>query len=159
MADDANAILKGIAENIFSGKGNAGNAFSLDISKWAEQTKSDIALTVRKTAMDMFTRIVLRSPVDTGRFRANWYTSLGSPSDKKDWESEDKSGAVSISRINSTAQQYNLGDMIWMSNNLVYAWPLERGHSGQAPAGMVGITVQEFQSVFDRAAKSTKSFS
>lgn len=136
----------------------ASNGFSLDIGKWAEQTKSDIALTVRRTAVDMFSRIVMRSPVDTGRFCNNWFVSLGQPSSATT-DATDKSGAGSIARINATAAEYQMGDTIWMSNNLKYAWRLETGWSKQAPAGMVAITVAEFQSIFDKAAKSTKSFS
>lgn len=135
----------------------ASNGFSLDISKWAEQTQSDIALVVRKTALDMFSRIVMRSPVDTGRFRNNWNVSIGKPvSDTND--GLDPSGGKSIGKIAGVTASYKLGDVIWMSNGLPYAWRLETGWSKQAPVGMVGVTVQETQSIFDRAAKSTKSF-
>lgn len=135
----------------------ASSSFSLDISEWAKQTQSDIALVVRKTSLDMFSRIVMRSPVDTGRFRNNWNVSIGKPvSDTND--GVDPSGGKAIGKIAAVSATYKLGDTIWMSNGLPYSWPLERGHSKQAPIGMVGITVQETQSIFDRAAKSTKSF-
>ena len=39
------------------------------------------------------------------------------------------------------------GDVIYLTNNLPYAVPLEEGYSKQAPAGMVALTVQDFQSV------------
>lgn len=135
----------------------ASNSFSLDVSKWAAQTTADIATVVRKTTLDMFGRIIMRSPVDTGRFRNNWYASIGKPSGSAN-EGTDPSGAGSLARVNAAAIEYKLGDTIWMSNNLKYAWRLETGWSKQAPAGMVAITVAEFQSIFDKAAKSTKSF-
>lgn len=135
----------------------ADNSFSLNISKWAAQTTSDIALTVRKTSLDMFGRIIMRSPVDTGRFRNNWYATIGRPANTTT-DAVSKSGEASFERLASAVSEYKLGDTIWMSNSLPYAWKLETGWSKQAPAGMVGITVQEFQALFDRAAKSTKSF-
>lgn len=135
----------------------ASNGFSLNISEWAKQTQSDIALVVRKTALDMFSRIVMRSPVDTGRFRNNWNVSIGKPVSDTN-EGVDPSGGKAIGKIAAVSATYKLGDTIWMSNGLPYAWRLETGWSKQAPAGMTGVTVQEFQAVFDKAAKSTKSF-
>ncbi len=35
------------------------------------------------------------------------------------------------------------GDTIWISNNLAYIVALEKGHSRQAPHGMVALSVEE----------------
>ena len=34
---------------------------------------------VRMATVELFSRVVLRSPVDTGRFRANWFIGYGEP--------------------------------------------------------------------------------
>lgn len=135
----------------------ASNGFSLNITEWAKQTTADIETVVRKTAIDMFGRIIMRSPVDTGRFRNNWYVSIGGPSSRTT-ENVDPSGSNAMARVAEAAARYKLGDTIYMTNSLPYAWRLETGWSKQAPAGMVGITVAEFQQIFNRSAKSTKSF-
>jgi len=37
--------------------------------------------------------------------------------------------------------------VIYLTNNLPYAQRLEEGYSQQAPAGMVALTIQEFQAI------------
>ncbi|WP_256203847.1 MULTISPECIES: hypothetical protein [unclassified Pseudomonas] len=39
-------------------------------------------------------------------------------------------------------------------NNLPYAIPLEYGHSTQAPAGMVRVTLANFQHIVDEAIRN-----
>ena len=133
------------------------NQFILDISDWVKQAKEDGDKILRKVTLDLFSRVVLRSPVDTGRFRNNWYPAIGKPVSQTN-EGVDPSGAKAISRISSTVSGAVAGDQIYMSNSLAYAWRLETGWSKQAPAGFVGITVLEFQSLLSRASKSTKTF-
>jgi hypothetical protein len=133
------------------------NKFILEIGDWLKQAKEDGDKILRKVTLDMFSRVVMRSPVDTGRFRNNWYPSIGAPVSQTN-EGVDPSGAKTIGKISNIAATAKMGDMIWMSNSLPYAWRLETGWSKQAPAGFVGITVLEFQSLLSRASKSTKTF-
>jgi hypothetical protein len=127
--------------------------FSLAIDKWVAKAKGNADLVVRKVALDMFTRVILRSPVLTGRFRGNWQVTIGQPATGT-VDTEDKSGAATVSKAASGVMQAKAGDVVWLTNNLPYALTLEYGHSKQAPSGMVRITVQEFQSVVDKATKT-----
>jgi hypothetical protein len=97
---------------------------------------------VTKTVIDLFAKIVERTPVDTGRARANWALAMdvNSPeyadlTDAADWEYETEDGTT-----------------IWIYNNLVYIEALEEGHSEQAPIGMVAISLQEFTTFLTNAA-------
>jgi hypothetical protein len=49
------------------------------------------------------------------------------------------------------------GKVHYITNNLPYAWRLEHGHSKQAPAGMVGLTVVEFAGIVDKAANDVRT--
>lgn len=129
--------------------------FSLDIRAWCDKAKERADLVVRKVALDVGSRVVLRSPVDTGRFRANWQYGVGAPV-LKTTETVDASGTETIARIGTLAATARLGDVIYLSNSLPYALRLEAGYSKQAPAGMVGLTVLEFQAAVDRSVAAAK---
>jgi hypothetical protein len=69
-------------------------------------------------------------------------------------ELEDKSGTATISKATAAAADLQAGEVIYLVNNLPYGPSLERGHSRQAPTGMVGITVAEFQAVAGSAVST-----
>ncbi len=127
----------------------AGN-FALDIAKWAEKAKGRMDLVVRKISLDLFSRIILRSPVDKGRFRGNWQVAINEiPAGVL--ELDDKSGAATVSKATAEVLNVKAGDVIWLVNNLPYGPRLENGWSGQAPSGMVAITVTEYGAVVAQA--------
>lgn len=120
--------------------------FGADVNRWVDKTTEKLDVAVRKIALEMFSRVILRSPVDTGRFRANWQVAIGAvPSGTI--ALTDKSGQAAISNVQAIALGLDSGDIITLVNNLPYAQRLEEGYSAQAPAGMVALTVQQFQSV------------
>lgn len=126
--------------------------FADDVARWSEKTQRKIETAHRKIALDVFTRVILMSPVDTGRFRANWQVAVGSiPSGTL--ELDDKEGTVAISRVQAEALSIKAGDTIYLVNNLPYAISLEYGHSGQAPGGMVRLTVQQFEPIVAAIAR------
>ena len=115
-------------------------------AQWVTKTERKLDLAVRKIALELFSRVILRSPVDTGRFRGNWQVAVGSvPSGTL--ELDDKTGTATVAKVDAVAAGVGAGDIIYLVNNLPYAQRLEDGYSGQAPAGMVGLTVQEFQQI------------
>jgi hypothetical protein len=116
---------------------------------WVQKTTAKSDTAVRMIALRMFSRIILKSPVDTGRFRGNWQIAIGSVPNGT-LELDDKTGTATIAKGTATALGINAGDTIYFANNLPYAIPLEEGSSQQAPAGMVALTIQEFQSVVSR---------
>lgn len=48
------------------------NRFSVPLAALAEKVKLDIDTVARKATLDLFSSVVQRSPVDTGRFKGNW---------------------------------------------------------------------------------------
>lgn len=126
-------------------------SFELDIQRFVDKAKGNIDLVIRKIALDMFKRVIMKSPVDTGRFRANFQVAIGSmPAGTL--EIDDKTGAATISKVTAATLGLSAGQTIYLVNNLAYARRLEYGHSKQAPNGMVRITVQEFPGVVNKAA-------
>ena len=120
--------------------------FANQVQGWVQKTMAKSDTAVRMIALRMFSRIILKSPVDTGRFRGNWQIAIGSVPEGT-LELDDKTGTATIAKGAATAMGISAGDTIYFANNLPYAQRLEGGYSSQAPAGMVALTVQEFQSI------------
>ena len=81
-----------------------------------------------------------------GRLRGNWQVGLNStPNGEVD--REDASGGTTIGRGNAVIAGHRGDGSIFISNNLPYAQAVEGGHSKQAPAGMVRVTVAQFQRI------------
>lgn len=70
------------------------------------------------------------SPVDTGRFRANWFTTEETPSNQT-------TNSVNIQPPYSG--YITLGKKYYITNNLPYAEKLANGSSPQAPAGWIDL--------------------
>lgn len=90
-----------------------------------------------------------------GRFRGNWQLGIGSMPDGVLNRVDPDGGAVRA-EIKAAIPAKAAGNVFWLANNLPYAERLENGWSTQAPTGMVGLTVREFQSVVNDQLASAK---
>lgn len=109
--------------------------------------KLDLETVARKITFDLFSKVNLRSPVDTGRFRGNWNVSYGVP----DVSFTDNTNQNRATAEISKALTLPVGGVTWMANGLPYAARLEYGYSQQAPAGMVRVSVSEFSDIARKA--------
>lgn len=88
-----------------------------------------------------------------GRFRGNWQISFDTPTTDETGRI-DKTGDLTKAAGNYTLSLFKVGmKAIYFCNNVPYAYPLEMGHSTQAPGGMVRITAAEFQRFFEEAVR------
>lgn len=126
-------------------------SFQLDIQRFVDKAHGNLDLVVRKVALDLFKRVIMKSPVLTGRFKGNWQVAIGSiPAGTL--EINDKAGTATIARATAATLNLRAGEVIYLVNNLDYARALEYGHSKQAPAGMVRLSVAEYGAVVNKAA-------
>jgi hypothetical protein len=107
------------------------------------------AAVVKKIALEAFSGMVMKTPVDTGRARANWSVSIGKASGSTR-EAFDKqpfgmAPGAQQAQATATANGAKNGATIYVTNSLPYILPLEEGHSKQG-AHMVELTVQEIKS-------------
>lgn len=128
--------------------------FRSDFAKFVALAKGNANLVVRKVAIGLSTSVIQKSPVDTGRFRGNWFTGYSMPTEVTD--RTDITGNGSIARATATALKLNMGDTFWLVNNLPYAQRLEYGYSQQAPAGMVRVSVVDFNAFVHKAVQELK---
>lgn len=119
-------------------------SFSLDLSRLIEKANGQTEVAVRKVMMEAFRGVVLKTPVRTGRARANWTVGYNGPSNTVT-DAEDKSGGATIGKIASEVQTVRVDDSmnVWLTNALPYVPKLEYGYSQQAPQGMVRLTLTE----------------
>lgn len=128
-------------------------SFSIALRAFENRAAGNMRLVIQKIALEAFKRVVEKSPVDTGRFRANWGVKIGSPYAGQ-VEAFDRDGARTISKLTVDVAAWNAQGSIYLCNNLAYSIPLEYGHSKvQAPAGMVRVTVAEMGGVAAQVAR------
>lgn len=114
-------------------------SWSVDPSLFINQVEEDVGKKVRFISLQILNEVVYRSPVDTGRFRANNQVSVGSP-DYGVTEATDKSGGSTLQQGSAVIARGKAFDVIYIQNNLPYAVPLENGHSKQAPSGIYAVS-------------------
>lgn len=131
--------------------------FAADLAKLCAKAGDKAELVVRKVALDMGGTLIDMSPVDTGRFKNNWVTSVGYKSVAAVGSAKG-GGDGSVYMLKDVVGRWKIGDKsIFITNNLPYAQKLEYGYSKQAPNGMVRITVQRFEEALAKAAREVKS--
>lgn len=119
-------------------------SFTLDLSRFCKKADVEVHTVIRKIAFEAFKRVVLRTPVDTGRARANWGVTIGRMS-QFTTEGTDKGGGKTLQAAMEGVNAWSTDGSIFLTNNLPYISALEFGHSGQAPQGMVRVTLAEMQ--------------
>lgn len=128
-------------------------SFTLDMERFLGREHSKREEAVKKTATEVFSRIIQRTPVDTGRARANWTATIGNQTAATSEHVDPTgSGAIAVASAVVAGWDHERGS-VWLSNNLPYIGRLEYGHSKQAPVGMVGVTVAEFGGIANEAAR------
>lgn len=128
------------------------STFALDVSRWVEKAKGRMDVVARKVALEAFRRVILKTPVKSGRARGNWQCAIGEIPDDV-LELDDKTGTATISRATAESQNFKAGEVIYLVNNVPYINKLENGSSKQAPAGMVATTVLELGGIVKDATR------
>lgn len=112
-----------------------------DIGKYAEGQYNKLVTAAVLTADS---RLKLASPVDTGRFRASW--AIGQNAAPFEGQPEGNYGSsVPPNAVNYTLGNEKIGNVYSIHNNLIYAEPLARGRSKQAPDGWVDSIAKDIQ--------------
>ena len=128
-------------------------SFSDDMNAYAKKAGASLEETTRAVALELFGSIIKDTPVDTGRARGNWQTSIGAPASGE----VDRIGErEAISELGSETGKFVDGQVIFLTNNLPYIQRLELGWSDQAPAGMVRKNIARIQQIVAKAARDNK---
>ncbi|SEP80143.1 Bacteriophage HK97-gp10, putative tail-component [Treponema bryantii] len=141
-------------------------SWSMDLKKYAKAKEVEIKEVRKSYAFALYSSIVRKTPVDTGRARGNWQVTVGSPASGK-VEEKRKSP-----KPKSQMPDPQGDESIFITNNLEYIEKLEYGgypnppkngsgktvggYSKQAPNGMIGVTLANNENIFNAAVRSVK---
>jgi hypothetical protein len=103
---------------------------------------------ITMVSLEVFRRIVLRTPVDTGRARGNWQIEIGKAAEGV-LDILGKSPQVTqevFDREVKTLDQIKAFSIVHITNNVEYVYYLEYDKtSAQHPEGMVEVTLAEMR--------------
>lgn len=128
---------------------------SLDVAvkSFADKIGLSVELVCQRLAEDIWNRITLRTPVDTGRARSSWIMSLGEPKAFMAQPKQPSTGKYSQQSTPPpdpaapfpTDVDIDGTQPIYITSAVLYIEYLEGGSSQQAPNGMVALTLIEVQ--------------
>lgn len=119
--------------------------FKVNTKKAAEVSEA----VYRRALTELFSNIVVSTPVDTGRLRGNWQAD-NAPSSTETGR-RDTGGRQTISAAKAFISRLKSDTKFAFFNNVPYALKIEQGSSRQAPQGMVAINVANFERFVKKA--------
>lgn len=136
--------------------------FAKQVKAFAKKAEQSIEQTHKAVSIKLFSAIIKDSPVDSGRFRANWQTSNTTPASGTTSATNDPTAEV-VSYVASISSS-----VFTLSNNLPYAATIEyggypgsgpntvNGFSRQAPYGVVRVNAARFERLLEQAARENR---
>lgn len=129
--------------------------FSEQIADETRQINKGFERIIRAAAIGCFRNIIFQSPVDSGRFRGNWFAS-GAAASSKVTEGTDEAGNKTADNAAELVLHLRDWNIFQLTNNLPYAEVIEfggygsteantgktvAGYSRQAPSGVVRVAL------------------
>lgn len=127
-------------------------SFSLQLDQFKQNTMASIEQTITDVVIQIGESIVNLTAVDTGALKANWHITFDRPDTDQFIGEFDKEGSTVIAQMVAAMNDFTPGQTVYILNNLPYAIPIEFGHSQKSPAGMVRITIAQFEKIVAAAA-------
>lgn len=128
-------------------------SFTVSISRLVQKANGNIDLAVRQAVVLAAQGVVLSTPVDTGRARANWVLGVNRINTATT-SGTDKGGSATVTRIATGMPRTTAGSIFYVTNTLPYIQRLEDGYSKQSPAGMVKTTVAALPRAIEAYART-----
>lgn len=123
-------------------------SFQQQLDRFSKKLEKRVEAAARGAIVEFGSRVIVRTPVDTGRARGGWQTSIGKA---PGGSAPDRTPEAAQQELEATASTLCLGDDVVISNAVEYIGPLEDGSSAQAPNGMIKTTVAEWPEIVRRA--------
>lgn len=135
--------------------------FRAPLGRFAALLNLNIETVVRQIAVDALRRVVLRTPVDTGRARSSWDLTVDTYSTRVAPETGLPPGEHGGQGVSFDPMAHNAAGIaaingrqkVYVVSNVEYIEALENGHSKQAPAGMVRVTLAEIEAEIEHIVR------
>ena len=118
------------------------DSFNAAVGRVTKLMSSDMLLAFhQKVSLDVLRKVVNRTPVDTGRAKGGWQSSIkGFKTNNK--ERFDETGGQAINEGSQAIASLKPFGVYYLSNNVPYILFLEDGHSKQS-RDMVKLAIEE----------------
>lgn len=133
-------------------------SFTKDIRRFTAKTIAAHNAITRTATLGLFQGVVKDTPVDTGRARGGWTTTVGSPGSSPDREDNVKTGAPGGAAYDEVFERTpeGAGQVTYLANDLPYIEALERGYSEKAANGMVRINMDRVEPMIEAVIRKNK---
>ncbi len=101
----------------------------------------------RRALIAVSRRIILKTPVDTGNARNGWVFSFNGADNPTD---------NALNAVVVAIEPMKIGQLGYFLSYVPYIMPLEMGHSKQAPAGMVRLSVNQWDRIVQKAVREVR---
>ncbi len=128
-------------------------SFENDLASFRDVYNDNFLKVRRASALQMFGLVVRITPTDKGTLRNNWFVGIKKPERKITARSATSPNLIIAKIKNDLSKPTNLGDPIYLSNNLPYAFPIEMGWSRQARGGMIAPNLQYWDAIVQAQSK------
>lgn len=123
-------------------------SFADDIKRFAAKTSKAHDEITRGTTIALFNAVIQDTPVDEGRLRGDWQTTVGQPAADENGRI-DTAGTAAMAEVIANTPP-GAGQETLLTNNMPYCEEIENGSSKKkAPQGMVRRNVDRFQKLVD----------
>jgi len=121
------------------------SSFASEIQRFTSLTEAKLETVVKEFHKEVFNRLLDRSPVKTGHYRANWQVSLNSDS----FFELNGTGTDNVRMAMGEIDNYRakMAGTFYFCNPVPYATRIESGWSQQAPSGVARLIVQEMPAI------------
>lgn len=131
--------------------------FNADLQAFAASINVQFETVVRKLIIDLFRRVVEKTPVDTGRARASWTLNIGRPSYQAQRANYKSNGPAAtqeaMGQLDKVKNVKPFEEIVWIANGLHYLPYLENGTATIAPVAMVELSIVEAEAEIEAEMK------
>jgi hypothetical protein len=147
----------GAGEASFSGPGGGGGMQDPAFAAFAQKCVRRVDMIKRYLALDVWTRLMLGTPVDLGQARAGWHGAVDQPN--LSIPERPKRGEATLPPPSPPvfAPSDDLSRVYWVTNNVAHIVFLNAGSSQKAPAGFCDDAVAQTTSIFEQIVQTVVS--
>jgi len=119
-------------------------SFGQDLNRFTVKVTEASEEKIRGNLLSFTKLVIEQTPVDTGRLRGNWQSSINQAKLSEITRQQKGLSGSALNEAQKTLSQFELGDIFFFTNNLPYARVVEFGLYPNPPKKGTGKTVGGF---------------
>lgn len=116
------------------------------MDKFVKESQIDLVKLCKKIALEVFVKVVEKTPVDTGLARGSWMIGINEIPDDPGYNEDNirQNPIVETAKLQKTI---DADTVITITNHQPYILQLETGTSKKAPSGMIVVSLAEVEAM------------